>query len=131
MEKDSKRKDNAKSGNRALLDVDERIVLALAERDEASRKVSLLIYWQDRLNRITQDIDMLLSIQQRLTGKAPEPVSQGSQFGPTAIGSPVGSIPYSHTATIPNNVSSVPRQPNPQPSGANVASDVESEGGFS
>lgn len=118
-----------KTGNRALLDVDERIVLALAERDEASRKVSLLIYWQDRLARINQDIDMLIGIQQRLTGKVPESNVTVSPIGAIGVGS-VGAIPYSHTAVIPSNISSVPRQANPQPSGGNVADEVSSEGGF-
>lgn len=122
-----KRKDKEKTGNRALLDVDERIVVALAERDEASRKVSLLIYWQDRLARINQDIDMLIGIQQRLSGKAPEPTV--SQAVPIGVGA-VGAIPYSHTAVIPPNISSVPRQANPQPSGGNVADEVSGEGGF-
>lgn len=122
-----KRKDkdkDVKLGNRALLDVDERIVMALAERDEATRKVSLLIYWQDRLARINTDIDMLITIQQRLTGKVPEPATQA----PAPFAS--AAIPYSHSAVIPPNISSVPRQANPQPSGANVAADVEGEGGF-
>lgn len=124
-----KRKDKEKTGNRALLDVDERIVLALAERDEASRKVSLLIYWQDRLARINQDIDMLIGIQQRLTGKVPEPTMTGPQAVTVGVGT-VGAIPYSHTAVIPPNISSVPRQANPQPSGGNVADEVSGEGGF-
>lgn len=129
MSDNAKRKE--KTGNRALLDVDQRIVVALAERDEASRKVSLLVYWQDRLNRITQDIEMLISIQQRLSGKVPDqPTMTLSQAVPIGVGA-VGAIPYSHTAVIPQNISSVPRQPNPQPSGANVAEEVGGEGGFS
>lgn len=121
-----KRKDKEKTGNRALLDVDERIVLALAERDEASRKVSLLIYWQDRLQRINQDIDMLIGIQQRLSGKVPESAPNPTTAGPFAP----AAIPYSHTAVIPQNITSVPRQANPQPSGGNVADEVSNEGGF-
>lgn len=130
MTDNAKRKE--KSGNRALLDVDQRIVVALAERDEASRKVSLLIYWQDRLSRINSDIDMLISIQQRLSGQVPllpttlpgQPVPL--QPAPVSLG-----IPYSHTAVIPSNITSEPRQANPLPSGANVADEVGGEGGFS
>lgn len=123
----AKRKPN-KVGGRALLDVDERIVKALAERDEASRKVSLLVYWQDRLTRVNQEIESLIGIQQKLSGVVvAEPIPQAPL--PSSY-NPIPMIPYSHTATIPNNVSSIPRQAQPMPSGANVASEVEGDSDF-
>lgn len=119
---------------RSLEDVDHRIVVALAERDEASKKVSLLVYWQDRLARINADLDLLISVKQRLSGQiplpSPLPASPGLP-GPAYSGGPSLTIPYSHTAIIPNNITSEPRQANPLPSGANVAGEVEGEGGFS
>lgn len=116
----------AKATTRALDDVDQRIVVALAERDEASRKVSLLIYWQDRLQRVNQDIDSLISIQQRLSGTVANPPVVVAPMPP-----PVNlAIPYSHTAAIPTGVSSVPRQANPLPSGSNVAAEVEGDNDF-
>lgn len=115
--------------SRALLDVDQRIVVALAERDEASRKVSLLVYWQDRLRRINQDLDVLISIQQRLSGQVPIPL-QLQPIQPDApsltVTTPTLTIPYQHAAPISPSITSVPR-----PSGVNVAGDVEGEGGFS
>lgn len=109
-------------GSAALAQIDKKLSAALDERTEAMRKVSLLVYWQDRLNKATQEVEYLIAAQQKLMGHPvdsvlplpgnPAPVPTGFRNAPFADG--IGSIPAKQ----------------PAPTTGNVAEDVGTEGGF-
>lgn len=114
-----------KSSSMALDEIDRRLAEALSERTAAIANVSKLVYWQDRLTRVNQEIDSLIGFQQRLTGKTvtTEPRPADVQYTSTGV-------PFVVGAGVPPGVTSVPTR-QPAPSGTNVAETIGSETGFS
>lgn len=113
-----------KATNLALEEIDRRLAEALTEKSAAMANVSKLLYWQDRLQRITQEIESLIGYQQRLTGQTSSIIPP-----PISVGSTTTGIPFVVGAPVPPGVTSAPvRQP--APSGTNLADTIGSEGGF-
>src|SRR5205809_441519 len=106
-------------GSAALLQIDKKLSQALDERTEAMHKVSLLIYWQDRLARATQEVEYLIAAQQKLMG---HPV--GSLI--PMLGNPTQQIT---TAPFSEGIGSIPAK-QPASTTGNVAESVGTEGGF-
>ena len=136
-------KPKRQTANLAGVEIDARIAQAIRDRAEAMVNVSKLVYWQDRLARIEQEINSLIGFQQRLSGKGQ--IDRVDIHGQTSDGRftpPLASVPpYSHL-TPPttygghmadiSGVSSIPTKvANPKPSHGNVAEIVGGEGGFS
>lgn len=112
-------------GAKALTEIDTRLTAAIQLRSEALHKVSLLVYWQDKLARVTAEIDQLISYQRRLTGQ-PETTPH---FPVGGTGSNPAVPGYSFNQDIPPNAGSIPAK---LPKvGPNAADQVRSEGGFS
>jgi len=119
-----------KSSSLALAEIDGRLAQAVRDRAEAMGKVSELIHWQDRLQRLEQEINSLIGFQQRLSGN-PEPfVTPVPQLGIASL-TPPTSYP-GHMVDI-GNVTSIPagKEPKITPSRGNVGPDIAGEGGFS
>lgn len=111
--------------SKALTEIDTRLTAAIQLRSEALHKVSLLVYWQDKLARVTAEIDQLISYQRRLTGQ-PETTPH---FPVGGTGSNPAVPGYSFNQDIPPNAGSIPAK---LPKvGPNAADQVRSEGGFS
>lgn len=124
-----KRRPRQPNGSAAMQEIDSRLAQALAERAVATKKVSALLYYQDRLTRLNQEIESLIGFQQRLMGlPAPAPVVTVT---PDDVSAKLVAA-FSHTAEIPAGMGSMPtkRGPAPTPNG-NAADAVSSEGGFS
>lgn len=121
-----------KATNLAGAEIDSRIAQAIRDRAEAMAKVSELVHWQDRLQRLEQEINSLIGFQQRLSGNHGVPLAQvESGYSRLRTGLESPAPPFSHLAAIPDGVTSIPTKvSNPKPSGGNVA-DLADEGGFS
>jgi len=116
------RVDKPRVGSKALDQIDTRLAEALAEKEAALTNVSKLVYWQDRLTRVNQEIESLIGYQQRLTGQTAAAIPFSS--------SPVVPIPWYIGAAVPTGVTSAPAK-QPAPSGSNMADEIGSEVGFS
>lgn len=114
----------------AQREIDSRLAEALSERAIALKKVSALVYYQDRLTRLNKEIDSLLSYQQRLMGIVSPTVVNVEPTSTEELLAKV-SATYSHTEPIPPGIGSIPtkRGPAPTPNG-NAADVVGNEGGF-
>jgi len=109
-------------GSAALAQIDKKLSQALDERTEAMHKVSVLVYWQDRLNKATQEVEYLIAAQQKLMGHPVNPVPVN--YGPApAVATSFRNAPF------PEGIGSIPAK-QPSPTSGNVAEDVGSEGGF-
>lgn len=104
-------------GSAALAQIDKKLSQALDDRTEAMHKVSLLVYWQDRLAKATQEVEYLIAAQQKLMG---HPV--GSAPLPTLA-------PVFHNAPFAEGIGSIPNK-QPSPTTGNVADTVGTESGF-
>lgn len=117
----------------AQKEIDSRLAQALRERADAMKKVSALVYYQDRLNRLNQEIDTLISYQQRLLGHEPTTMTVGASSYVTGFQMGSGPSPaFSHLADLPPGIGSMPtKAPKPAatPNG-NAAAEVSSESGF-
>src|SRR6185503_11784385 len=92
-------------GSAALAQIDKKLSQALDARTEAMHKVSLLVYWQDKLARATQEVEYLIAAQQKLMG---HPVL----VGPALSVVPNSTIPIAHQAPFPEGIGSIPaKQP--------------------
>ena len=109
-------------GSAALAQIDKKLSQALDARTEAMHKVSLLVYWQDKLARATQEVEYLIAAQQKLMG---HPVL----VGPALSVVPNSTIPIAHQAPFPEGIGSIPSK-QPASTNGNVADTVGSEGGF-
>lgn len=117
------RVDKPRAGSKALAHIDARLAEALNERQVAISKVALLGYWEDRLTKVTQEIESLIGYQQRLSGN---PMTAGT----ISVASTPGGVPFVVGGQIPAGVTSVPAK-QPSPSGANMADEIGTEAGFS
>jgi hypothetical protein len=107
-------------GSAVLAQIDKKLSQALDARTEAMRKVSLLIYWQDRLNKATQEVEYLIAAQQKLAG---HPVSAVMPVFTT-------SLPTAQMAASLEGMGSIPAK-QPASTTGNVADAIGTEGGFS
>jgi hypothetical protein len=119
-----KRRRKTVATTQALQEIDARLTAALQERSAAIRNVAELENWQNRLRRVTEEIEQLISYQQRLSagttgGTTVAPVIPFNGTGPT----------HSFQNDLPPNVGSIPsRLPKAGP--GNFADTIKEEGGF-
>jgi len=109
-------------GSAALAQIDKKLSQALDARTEAMHKVSLLVYWQDKLARATQEVEYLIAAQQKLMG---HPVASVLSLPGNPAPVPTG---Y-NAAPFPEGIGSIPSK-QPASTNGNVADAVGSEGGF-
>lgn len=124
--KKPKRTRHSKPDNLANSEIDKRLAQAIVDRAKALQMCSKLAYWQDRLQRVTQEIDSLINFQQRLLGK--EIMTISAAPSPIEVHAPSA---FSHLADI-SGAGSIPTPPRqPKPTHGNVVEKVIDEGGFS
>jgi hypothetical protein len=132
------RKPSVPASTMANAEIDSRLAQAIRDRAKAMQMVSKLVHWQDRLNRLEQEINSLIGFQQRLSGQVDRVDIYGQSADGRITSAPIASAlpgqlpsPFSHLNPIPVGVTSIPtKTANPKPSGGNVA-DIAGEGGFS
>lgn len=141
-ETSSRRARKPRSGGATSLaerEIDSRLASAIRERSEALQKVASLIHWQAKLKAVTEEINSLLSFQQRLHGGSDMhigSVPDVPQFFTPEEDEPAprqarrAVTPYNHMQPIPPGVTSVPAAKQPAPSNGNAADFVAGEGGF-
>jgi hypothetical protein len=111
--------------------IDRRLAEAIKERTKLHSQVSRMIYAQERLSRVEQEINSLVQLQQRLKGNgtsATSPEMIIAQPHP-----PFAEISYAgHNAELPSGIGSIPSGPRqPKPTTANAGPALSKEGGFS
>jgi len=109
-------------GSAALAQIDKKLSQALDERTEAMHKVSLLVYWQDKLAKATQEVEYLIAAQQKLMG---HPVAAAMLASPTLT----PNVNHFPNAPFQEGIGSIPAK-HPSPTTGNVADEVGTEGGF-
>lgn len=115
--------------SKALAEIDRRLTQAIADRMEASKNVSKLVYWQQKVIALEQEINTLIGYAQQLSGKPAVP-PRIPQVDPMEV---LAKTSYSFTGDIPSNIGSIPaseRPRGPRPTSTNAGDEVKNEGGF-
>lgn len=116
-----------KSG--AAAEIDKRLAEAIRERVAVSKKLSDFAGLHDRFQRLTQEIQELLSMQSRMNAPVNAAMNTGPAM-PLTMNTYSPEVPFIVGAPVPQGVGSIPaRHPASNPEG-NVADKIAGEGGF-
>jgi hypothetical protein len=77
----------------AMAEIDQRLVAAMRQLPEVNENLSALAYWQDKANRIDQEIQRLIDLCKQLTGQPLQTNITGIPFGISSIPAPVAPRP--------------------------------------
>lgn len=120
--------------------IDRRLAEAIKERTKFNSQVSRMIYAQERLSRVEQEINSLVQLQQRLKGNgtsatSPEMIIAQPHPPFAEISYATSTLPVrltGHNAELPLGIGSIPSGPRqPKPTTANAGPALSKEGGFS
>src|SRR6266404_8801703 len=121
---------------KALGEIDTRLAQAISERAHAVDQASKIVYWQQKIVALDQEINTLIDFSNRLTGQnrvpAVHPVDPMEVLRKTTLSGTVTPA-YDFRNEVPAGVGSIPageRQKGPRPSSGNAADQVKGEPGF-